>query len=78
MNALTTDAPVVERTPDASAAQPVARVWRPPRKRRGAIALIVLLATGAMLALATALFGLCFVLRDRWRVRHLLLREALA
>jgi RND family efflux transporter MFP subunit len=54
MNALTTDAPVVERTPDASAAQPAARVWRPPRKRRGAIALIVLLATGAMLAVLSA------------------------
>jgi hypothetical protein len=32
----------------------------------------------AMLALATALFGLCFVLRDWWRARLAISREALA
>jgi hypothetical protein len=32
----------------------------------------------AVLALATALFGLYFVLRDRWRARHPVSREALA
>jgi MFS family permease len=32
----------------------------------------------AMLAFATALFGFCFVLRDRWRARHSISPEALA
>jgi multidrug resistance efflux pump len=39
---------------DVPAAQPPPRVWRPPRKRITTIALIVLLATGALLAVLTA------------------------
>lgn len=54
MNAQTIDAPGEERTVDTPAAESAARVWRPPRKRTGAIALIVLLAAGALLAVLTA------------------------
>lgn len=45
MNATAIDVPVVQTAP---------RVWQPPRKRIGTIALIVLLATGALLAVLSA------------------------
>jgi multidrug resistance efflux pump len=56
MNAPAVELPVVRDAPaaDAPAAKPVARVWRPPRKRIGAIALIVFLAAAALLAVLTA------------------------
>ena len=63
MNARTDDAPATEQPVDtpaeerpveAPAAERAARVWRPPRKRIGAIALIVFLAAGALFAVLTA------------------------
>ena len=45
MNASAIEVPVVEPAP---------RVWQPPRKRIGTLALIALLATGAVLAVLTA------------------------
>ena len=50
----TVDVPGAKQPIDAPAVGPAAHVWRPPRKRFGTIVLIVLLATGAMLAVLTA------------------------
>lgn len=48
------DVPAAKRIVDVPAAEPVPHVWRPPRKRTRTIVLIVLLATGALLAILTA------------------------
>jgi RND family efflux transporter MFP subunit len=64
MNVTTVEAPAAKRTVDvpaaapppvdAPAAKPIAHVWQPPRKRARTIALIVLLAAGALVAVLTA------------------------
>lgn len=54
MNAPTTDVLTAGRSHDASDAEPAARVWRPPRKRPTAIALIIILAAGALVAVLSA------------------------
>lgn len=63
MNATTVEAPAADpsasapatnRAANSPAAEPVPQVWRPPRKRFRSVVLIVLLATGALLAILTA------------------------
>jgi RND family efflux transporter MFP subunit len=63
MNAQAIDVPAVEpaidvaavgQAIDVPAVEPAPRVWRPPVKRIGTIALIILLATAALLAVLTA------------------------
>jgi RND family efflux transporter MFP subunit len=46
--------PAAPEPANAPAPEPAVRVWRPPRKRLGTIALIVLLAAGALSAVLTA------------------------
>lgn len=60
------------------AAQGVALLAQAAAREATILAFNDVLRFVAMLALATALFGLCFVLRDRWRARHPISREAYA
>ena len=54
MNAPTIDAPEMVQTATEISSSPEPRVWQPPRKRRVAVALIVVLAVAAVIAVLTA------------------------